>query len=288
MPIVLQVLLSQSHRLRALILLGRFLDLGLWAVDLALSVGIFPYVLKLLQTTAPELRQILVFIWTKILALDRSCQVDLVKDDGYVLHTIFAELERASRGRAMAAFILAVICDDHKKGQTVCMSSGLMEICLENIKEAALPDTGSPFFLRWLCLCLGKLWEDNPEGQKAACSTRRTNCWRVCPLILLRTLGRRLRMRLVHSFWSKRPTTPRIVEEKYRNSCEMSASSLVPSPIPPTSPLGRMPSSVGDITAMERGITLNLIQNVDDASPMVRIETAVALRASPSHKFLVA
>ncbi|KAL1174265.1 hypothetical protein V6Z11_A05G465100 [Gossypium hirsutum] len=64
-----QVLLSQCHRFRALVLLGRFLDMGPWAVDLALSVGIFPYVLKLLQTTTPELRQILVFIWTKILAL---------------------------------------------------------------------------------------------------------------------------------------------------------------------------------------------------------------------------
>ena len=71
----LQVLLSQVHRLRALVLLGRFLDMGRWAVDLALSVGIFPYVLKLLQTTALDLRQTLVFIWTKILALDRSCQV---------------------------------------------------------------------------------------------------------------------------------------------------------------------------------------------------------------------
>lgn len=34
-------------------------------------MGIFPYVLKLLQTTATDLRQILVFIWTKILALDK-------------------------------------------------------------------------------------------------------------------------------------------------------------------------------------------------------------------------
>ncbi|KAL0338105.1 UNVERIFIED_CONTAM: Regulatory-associated protein of TOR 1 [Sesamum angustifolium] len=72
LPIVLQVLLSQCHRFRALVLLGRFLDMGPWAVDLALSVGIFPYVLKLLQTTTPELRQILVFIWTKILALDKG------------------------------------------------------------------------------------------------------------------------------------------------------------------------------------------------------------------------
>lgn len=70
LPIVLQVLLSQVHRLRALELLGRFLDLGPWAVNLALSVGIFPYVLKLLQSNARELRPLLVFIWAKILAVD--------------------------------------------------------------------------------------------------------------------------------------------------------------------------------------------------------------------------
>lgn len=69
------MLLSQVHRARALALLERFLDLGSWAVDLALSVGIFPYVLKLLQTSSPDLRNTLVFIWTKILALDSSCQV---------------------------------------------------------------------------------------------------------------------------------------------------------------------------------------------------------------------
>ena len=78
----LQVLLSQVHRARALQLLGRFLDLGSWAVDLALSVGIFPYVLKLLQTNTAELRDTLVFIWTKILALDRSCQVRRRARDG--------------------------------------------------------------------------------------------------------------------------------------------------------------------------------------------------------------
>lgn len=72
------MLLSQVHRARALALLGRFLDLGSWAVDLALSVGIFPYVLKLLQTSSADLRDTLVFIWTKILALDRSCQVPLL------------------------------------------------------------------------------------------------------------------------------------------------------------------------------------------------------------------
>lgn len=36
-PLTLQVLLSQSHRFRALVLLGRFLDMGAWAVDLVNS-----------------------------------------------------------------------------------------------------------------------------------------------------------------------------------------------------------------------------------------------------------
>lgn len=105
LPIVLQVLLSQVHRLRALELLGCFLDLGPWAVNLALSVGIFPYVLKLLQSNARELRPLLVFIWAKILAVDsvswknsrktekksifndlsrfQTCQADLVRDNGH-------------------------------------------------------------------------------------------------------------------------------------------------------------------------------------------------------------
>ena len=71
LPIVLQVLLSQTHRLTALELLARFLDMGPWAVGQALCVGIFPYVLKLLQSPFYELRPWLVFIWAKILAVDR-------------------------------------------------------------------------------------------------------------------------------------------------------------------------------------------------------------------------
>ena len=65
-----QFLLSQAHRLQALELLGRFLDQGPWAVHLALAVGIFPYVLKLLGSKLRELQPILVFIWAKILAVD--------------------------------------------------------------------------------------------------------------------------------------------------------------------------------------------------------------------------
>ncbi|XP_062167404.1 regulatory-associated protein of TOR 1 isoform X1 [Alnus glutinosa] len=167
LPIVLQVLLSQGHRYRALVLLGRFLDMGPWAVDLALSVGIFPYVLKLLQTTTPELRQILVFIWTKILALDKSCQVDLVKDGGHIYFIRFLDsMEAYPEQRAMAAFVLAVIVDGHRRGQEACFEAGLIHVCLKHLQGSA-PNDGQadPLFLQWLCLCMGKLWEDFTEAQ---------------------------------------------------------------------------------------------------------------------------
>lgn len=44
----------------------------------ALSVGIFPYVLKLLQSSARELRPLLVFIWAKILAVDSVSYVKIL------------------------------------------------------------------------------------------------------------------------------------------------------------------------------------------------------------------
>ncbi|CAI5969772.1 unnamed protein product, partial [Closterium sp. NIES-64] len=165
-----QVLLSHSHRLRALVLLGRFLDMGPWAVDLALSVGIFPYVLKLLQTSAVELRQILVFIWTKILALDKTCQVDLVRDGGHMYFIKCLEThepyssdprERATVAfqRAMAAFVLALICD----GGTHPSLPDAHPSCASSRATAAAMAVP---------VC-GQLWGGAPEAQAAALAQHR-------------------------------------------------------------------------------------------------------------------
>ncbi|RKP12577.1 raptor N-terminal caspase like domain-containing protein, partial [Piptocephalis cylindrospora] len=118
LPVVLQVLLSQVHRLRALHLLSRFLDLGPWAVRQALAVGIFPYVTKLLMSPAVELREELAFIWARILAVDRACQQDLTRDSAhqYFLAGLvapdasLAPLSRIAHHRAVCAFVLALFC----------------------------------------------------------------------------------------------------------------------------------------------------------------------------------
>eukprot|EP01133_Synstelium_polycarpum_P018713 gene18713-22384_t len=163
LPIVLQVLLSQAHRLRALVLLGKFLDLGPWAVNLALCVGIFPYVLKLLQSPAGDLRHILVFIWAKILALDKSCQLDLIKENGHAYFiTVLASPLVPADQRTMSAFVLSTICNNCRPGQNACLIGTLLPICLSQVND---PD---PMVRRWMVLCMAKMWENFEEAKWAA------------------------------------------------------------------------------------------------------------------------
>ncbi|KAK6353418.1 hypothetical protein TWF696_005383 [Orbilia brochopaga] len=166
LPIVLQVLLSQVHRLRALILLSKFLDLGPWAVNLALSIGIFPYVLKLLQSAAAELKPVMVFIWARLLAVDPSCQIDLLKDNGYSYFTQILTpnsgipIQNASEHRAMCAFILSIFCRGFHQGQVVCVNPGVLQSCLSHFNE---PE--NPLLRQWACLCISQLWHDYPEAK---------------------------------------------------------------------------------------------------------------------------
>ncbi|XP_008799843.2 regulatory-associated protein of TOR 1-like isoform X2 [Phoenix dactylifera] len=254
LPIVLQVLLSQSHRFRALVLLGRFLDMGPWAVDLALSVGIFPYVLKLLQTNAMELRQILVFIWTKILSLDKSCQVDLVKDGGHAYFIKFLDsMDAYPEQRAMAAFVLAVIVDGHRRGQEACIHVNLIHVCLRHVQLASAPDAQTePLLLQWLCLCLGKLWEDFPQAQVVGLQAD-------APAMIVPLLSE--------------------PQPEVRAAAVFALGTLLD--------VGSVPCGDGHGTdedceedekiKAELNIVKNLLQVVGDGSPLVRAEVAVAL-----------
>ncbi|KAI9140184.1 raptor N-terminal caspase like domain-containing protein [Paraphysoderma sedebokerense] len=168
LPIVLQVLLSQVHRLRALILLSKFLDLGSWAVDQALSVGIFPYVLKLLQSPAPELKPVLVFIWARILAVDPTCQSDLLKDNGfaYFIHVLspsanLPPLPNVSEHRAMCAFILSTFCYAFRAGQQCCLKNSVIPLCVIHLSDV------DPLLRQWSSICIGQLCADYPEAKFA-------------------------------------------------------------------------------------------------------------------------
>lgn len=155
LPIVLQVLLSHVHRLRALELFSRFLSLGDWAVDMALSVGIFPYILKLLQSPDRELRSLLVYMWSKIFALDFSAQNDLVFDSAYKYFLqVLGDTAMLSDFRTMAAFVLACFVRNFEKGQNLAYKGNIIATCLEQLNDP------NPLLRQWLCICLGLTWNN--------------------------------------------------------------------------------------------------------------------------------
>ncbi|KAL0567020.1 Target of rapamycin complex 1 subunit kog1 [Marasmius crinis-equi] len=168
LPIVLQVLLSQPHRLRALILLSQFVDLGPWAVNLVLTIGIFPYISKLLQAPGPDLRPVLIFIWARILAVDPSVQADLYNNaQGYrYFSNILAMkpdhahvLPNSSEHQAMCSFILAALARDFPKGQQACWDEAVFQSCYDRLEE---PD----YLLRqWTALCIGQMWDGFDQGK---------------------------------------------------------------------------------------------------------------------------
>ncbi|KAF9879393.1 WD repeat domain-containing protein mip1 [Colletotrichum karsti] len=240
LPVVLQVLLSQQHRVRALILLGRFLDLGPWAVQLALSIGIFPYVLKLLQSAAAELKPVMVFIWTRILAVDISCQGDLIKDSGY---NYFAQILKPSEGlpvvneaehKAMCAFILSMLCKDHRPGQGVCNQTDIMSYCLVHVQNH-----GNNLLRHWSCLCISQLWQELPEAK-----------WR----------GIRENAPAKLSFLTKDPC------------CEVRAAMLYA-----MSTFLGITDLTDEVARIEESIAWTLLDMANDGSPMVRREFLVFL-----------
>lgn len=180
LPIVLQVLLSQANRIRALQLLRRFLDLGPWAVNMSLSLGIFPYVMRLLQS--PDYKSLLVSIWASILAFDPSCRNDMMKSKAFphfVQHLMWGlngsnDVSDAAKERTLAAFDIAVACHGYPAGQSECIGLSLHTSCCvllssydqgensDGTVELHLPS----HFRLWLCLCIASVAESNRGTQK--------------------------------------------------------------------------------------------------------------------------
>ncbi|KAI1809211.1 raptor N-terminal caspase like domain-containing protein [Poronia punctata] len=240
LPVLLQVLLSQQHRVRALILLGRFLDLGPWAVQLALSIGIFPYVLKLLQSAAPELKPVMVFIWTRVLAVDVSCQPDLIKDSSYnYFATILKPSEvlpvaNVDEHKAMCAFVLAIVCKGYKPGQVVCNQTDVMSYCL-----AHLNNDENVLLRQWACLCISQLWLDLPEAK-----------WR-----------------------GIRENAPTKLSALTKDTCPEVRAAVVHAMM---TFLG-IPDLTDEVARIEESIAWTLIEMVNDGSPVVRKELLVFL-----------
>ncbi|GMT03406.1 hypothetical protein PENTCL1PPCAC_25580 [Pristionchus entomophagus] len=179
LPVVLQVLLSQVYRVRALELLARFLDHGQWAVGYALSVGIFPYVLKLLQSNTRELKPSLAFIWAKILAVDPGCQAELFKENGeesrmgsmnartrekkelryFYFVKMLNDPLTPPRQKVVPAFVLATLFhNNYRTAQEILTEQGYVNLCTELLTDPIA--SSSRLFKLWILIGLGRLWAD--------------------------------------------------------------------------------------------------------------------------------
>ncbi|EDQ87341.1 uncharacterized protein MONBRDRAFT_27441 [Monosiga brevicollis MX1] len=180
LPILLQVLLSQPHRLRALELLNRFMSLAPWAVEQTLAVGIFPYVFKLLSSLAVDLQEVLVSIWARILVVDRSRKQDLLKPPGSVVRrssgrgsdkafmyfvNILKDAAQPPALLAAAAFILVIFLEDHPEAQDICLRADLIAVAAQLLDPAV---TTSSTLRKWVALLLGKLFNGHEMAQREA------------------------------------------------------------------------------------------------------------------------
>lgn len=154
LPVLLQVLLSQTMRAQALHLISRYMQTGPVAVDEALAVGIYPYMSKLLRDAVPEIHDDLVFIWSKILALDDSCRSDIVKDQADEFFVRYLLYDKAQTKRpdavylASAMFVISVVA---RKYAERCHGIGGVDACVIHLCHE------KSFVRRWACLCLTEI-----------------------------------------------------------------------------------------------------------------------------------
>lgn len=169
LPVVLQALLSQSHRMRAMGLLRGFLCLGPQAVQRVLDVGIFQYLAKLLNSSIPELRSTLLHVWAILLSHDGSCQTECFKANGHVYFSPFLPQAAAQPGapkceeRVLAFLVYGAMCREYKAAQHACLNIGLVDCCGRALASA------EPLERRWALSCLTQLvWSDR-DAALAVC-----------------------------------------------------------------------------------------------------------------------
>ncbi len=170
LPILLLLLIQPNYRQKGLQLLSRFLQIGRKAVEQALSIGVFPYILSYLKPGTSKLDNSkflpeLVLIWGKILAFDPKCKLDLAKISAHnhfvnflaPAHDIDKTAPRSGVHLAVGLFIVSIF-GTHPTYANECQDFGICEVCLLHISH---PD---PLVRRWACLCLSQILQNGSFG----------------------------------------------------------------------------------------------------------------------------
>ncbi|KAJ1651357.1 Target of rapamycin complex 1 subunit kog1, partial [Dispira simplex] len=167
LPIILQVLLSQLHRNRALRLLAEFLRFGRWAVNECLAVGIFPYVLKLISSSQMNSRGYLAAIWHAIISVDYSVRYDLLRSNApsYFVELLMDENPNlldmtpvtVAACRVHCLMLLTHLCRDFPEAQQAC---GQLEVLFSHMVMLLEPTNSTPT-RQWTCLLFSELGKNH-------------------------------------------------------------------------------------------------------------------------------
>ena len=193
--------------------------------------------------------------------MDKSCQIDLIKDGGqqYSIQ-VLASPSNPNTQRTMAAFILSVIMSDCRPGQSACLTGGLMKICLDQLTQ------DDPKLKLWSVLCLAKIWEDYEEAKELAAREQAPK--KLC--LLLGDVDPEVRTACVYALGTFIGTTPPDTERETQTK----------------GPIAGSAGNVAQIQAKQRkrsrakinlnlGLTLPVI--VGDSNPMARKELTISL-----------
>ncbi|KAJ2054595.1 Target of rapamycin complex 1 subunit kog1, partial [Coemansia sp. S2] len=302
LPAVLQVLLSQQFRLRALILLYRFMNLGPWAVDLAMAVGIYPYMTKLLASTTTEIREILILVWARLSAVDMALHPELMKRDGfdyfvaYLANNIQMQNEPVSDKvklcdtvSAASAFTLAMLCRDNFDAQQSCFDERVLDYFLVYLQR---PDNGTEeraCLRTWILLCLAELWKAHPNAKWMAIT------YKLCVIASkkeeLEDRQRRSQQANAPSFEEllassaeddsvdARNAQDLLIQMAFHRSPVVRASAIyaIGTLVSDLAQLGDDPGVVTIVRLVERQLYAVLLQAAGDGSPMVRREVVVVI-----------
>eukprot|EP00930_Biecheleria_cincta_P039675 TRINITY_DN27254_c0_g1_i1.p1 TRINITY_DN27254_c0_g1~~TRINITY_DN27254_c0_g1_i1.p1 ORF type:complete len:1546 (-),score=201.99 TRINITY_DN27254_c0_g1_i1:159-4796(-) len=138
LPVMLQALLHPSCRCRvqALHLLASFVDLGSWAAQLTMLMGIRPYLSKLLALDDSGVEQLevaglAVTVWTKILVADGGQEGLPGKDTYKVFMRVALSQSLSDYHRGLAYACLAVACKGRPAIQQGLFASRVLDLVVD-------------------------------------------------------------------------------------------------------------------------------------------------------------
>ena len=100
------------------------------------------------------------------MAVDRSCQNELVKDNG---HDFFIQVLNDPKvdpsHKVYSVFVLSCLVENHPAGQETAKQNHLIVNCNLLINDKTTRDYKNALLRQWCCICLGLCWQNYPEAR---------------------------------------------------------------------------------------------------------------------------